>query len=62
MDLDMSIAALSVGMTNAQVAQQMDTSVLKMALDTSSESMEQILDTMAVSIDPNLGQNIDILA
>ena len=58
----MSIAALSVGMHQQQALQDMGTSVLKMAMDASSGSVENLLEEMEGSLDPNLGANIDIMA
>ena len=58
----MSIAALSVGMAQAQTAQSVDTAVLKLSMDTSAEGVTDLLDTIGESLDPNLGQNLDILA
>ena len=58
----MSIAALSVGMHQQQAMQDMGVSVLKMAMEASSESVEDLLGEMTESLDPNLGANVDILA
>ena len=58
----MSIALMSVGMHQQQAMQDMGVSVLKMAMETSSESVEDLLGQMTESLDPNLGANIDILA
>ena len=58
----MSIAAPSVGMHQQQALQDMGTSVLKMAMDASSGSVENLLNEMEGSLDPNLGANVDIMA
>ena len=58
----MSIAAMSVDMHQARAMQDMGVSVLKMAMETSSESVEDLLGQMTESLDPNLGANIDIMA
>ena len=58
----MSIAALSVGMHQQQALQDMGTSVLTMAMDASSGSVENLLNEMEGSLDPNLGANVDIMA
>ncbi|MCI6086278.1 YjfB family protein [Selenomonas sp.] len=58
----MSIALMSVGMHQQQAMQDMGVSVLKMAMETSSESVEDLLGQMTESLDPNLGANIDIMA
>lgn len=60
--MDMSIAALSVGMYQSQAAQDMGVAVLKMAMDTAESGTTELLDEMAESLDPNLGQSIDIMA
>ena len=58
----MSIALMSVGMHQQQAMQDMGVSVLKMTMETSSESVEDLLGQMTESLDPNLGANIDIMA
>lgn len=58
----MSIALMSVGMHQQQAMQDMGVSVLKMAMETSSESVEDLLGQMTESLDPDLGANIDIMA
>ena len=60
--MDMSIAALSVGTHAAQASQDLGTAVLKMAMDTATEGTSELLEGLEASIDPNLGQNIDIMA
>ncbi len=60
MDMDMSIAAMSVGMHQNQTAQDMGVAVLKMAMDDTTEVTADLLDNIAV--DPNLGNNVDIQA
>lgn len=59
--MEMSIAALSVDMHLAQTQQDLGVSVMKMAMETSTEQVEEILEEMG-SLDPNLGNNIDIIA
>lgn len=58
----MSIAALSVGMSQQRVTQDMGVAVLKMAMESSSENVGELLDEMQGSLDPNLGANVDIMA
>ena len=60
--MDMSIAALSVGMHQSQTAQDVGVAVLKMAMDTAGSGTTELLDEMAESLDPTLGQSIDIMA
>jgi uncharacterized protein YdaL len=59
---DMSIAAMSVGMAAQRTTQDMGVAVLKMAMEDGSQGIEQLLDSMQQSLDPNLGNNIDIEA
>lgn len=61
----MSIAALSVDMHQQQDAMQLDTAVMKMAMDTQTEMMDDMLDAMGaadVAAMTGVGQNIDIMA
>ena len=60
--MDMSIAALSVNMHQAQTAQDMGVAVLKMAMDSTTSTTTELLDEVAESLDTNLGQNLDIIA
>ena len=62
MGFDMSIAAMSVGMHQAQAYQQLDVSVLKMAMETAETGTEELLEELSVSLDPSLGSMVDILA
>ena len=57
--MEMSIAALSVDL--AQTQQDLGVSVMKMAMETSTEQVEEILAEIG-SLDPNIGNNIDIIA
>ena len=59
--MDMSIAALAVDMKNAQVQQNFDVSVMKMAMDTNQELVAEELQQLE-SLEPYLGQSLDILA
>ncbi len=61
LDLDMSIASLSVGMAQAQTQQQLGISVLKEAMETGSEAVAELLESVPVSLDPNLGTTVDIM-
>ena len=60
MDLDMSIAAMSVSMHQMQASQDMGVAVLKMAMETAEAGTEDLLAELAV--DPNLGTMMDIQA
>ena len=59
--MDMSIAALSVDMSMVKTQQELGISVLKMAMDADTSAVEEVLDTVA-SLDPALGNNLDITA
>ncbi|MBR2178939.1 MAG: YjfB family protein [Selenomonadaceae bacterium] len=56
--MDMSIAAMSVDMHQAQLWQDIGIKVLDKAIETDSEMIEEALNIG--SLDPNLGNNIDI--
>lgn len=60
--MDMQIAAMSVGIHQAQTAQNLDVAVLKMAMDSSADSSTELLDSLTEGLDPNLGTRIDIQA
>ena len=62
MDMDMSIAALSIGLNQGKVQQQFGVSVLKMQMNTVEQGIETILPQAAGSLDPNLGQHLDVSA
>ena len=56
--MDMSIAALSVSMHQAETWQDLGIAVLKKAMEADTEMAEEVLEIG--SLDPNVGQNIDI--
>ena len=60
--MDMSIAAMSVGMHQVQAGQDMGVAVLKMAMETAEAGPEELLEQMEASLDPNLGALVDIQA
>ncbi len=59
--MDMSIAALSVDMKLAQTQQDFGIAVMKMAMEADTSMMEEALEVVE-SLDPALGNNIDIMA
>ena len=59
--MDMSIAALSVDMSLARTQQELGISVLKLAMETQTAGVEEALEVVE-SLDPALGNNIDITA
>ena len=59
----MDIGALSIVMSQARVQQSAGISVLKMAMNTGKENATTITDMVKnISVDPNVGQNLDIWA
>ena len=61
MDLTMDIAQMSVGMHQMQAQQSLGIAVAKMAMDSGSEALELIEESTA-SLDPSLGNSIDVSA
>ena len=59
--MDMAIAALSVDMSMAKTQQELGISVLKMAMEAESSGVEEALEVVE-SLDPALGQNLDVTA
>ena len=59
--MDMAIAALSVDMNAAKVQQELGISVLKMAMENQTAAVEETLEAIE-SLDPALGNNLDITA
>jgi hypothetical protein len=59
--MDMSIAAMSVDLSLARTQQDIGISVLKMAMAADTSAVEEALEVVE-SLDPALGNNIDILA
>ena len=59
--MDMAIAALSVDMNAAKVQQELGISVLKMAMSTETSAVEEALEVVE-SLDPALGNNLDVTA
>ncbi len=59
--MDMAIAALSVDMNAAKVQQELGISVLKMAMEADTSAVEEALQVVE-SLDPALGNNLDVTA
>ena len=59
--MDMSIAALSVDLNLAKTQQELGVSVLKLAMEAQTSAVEEALQVVE-SLDPALGNNIDITA
>ena len=60
--MDMSIAALSVDMAQARTEQQLGISILKKTMETSGEAVAELLESVPVSLEPDLGAAVDIMA
>ena len=59
----MDIAALSVAMSQVTSTEAASMSVMKMAMNTGVENATQMTDMMKnISLEPNLGQHIDVSA
>lgn len=56
----MDIAALSIGLSQAKLAQDAGTAVMKVALDTATEQSKDLSKLMEQATIPHLGSNIDV--
>ncbi|EFR39996.1 MULTISPECIES: YjfB family protein [Selenomonas] len=61
MDLTMDIAQMSVNMHQQQDMQSLGIAVAKMAMNASDDALELLEETTA-SVDPNLGNVVDVSA
>ena len=59
--MDMRIAALSVDLNLAKTQQDLGVAVLKKAMEAENVGVEEALEAVE-SLDPNLGQNLDVTA
>ena len=59
--MDMAIAAMSVDMNMAKTQQELGISVLKMAMEAETSGVEKALEVVG-SLEPNLGNNLDVTA
>ena len=57
----MDVAQMSVGMHQMQTQQSLGIAVAKLAMDSGKDALELIEETTA-SLDPNLGNSVDIYA
>ena len=57
----MDVAQMSVSMHQAQAQQSLGIAVAKMAMDSGKDALDLIEETTA-SLDPNLGNSVDIYA
>lgn len=56
----MDIAALSIGMNQTKVMEQASIAVMKIAMNTGKENAQTVTDMLEKSVDPNVGQPIDV--
>ncbi|WP_127836700.1 YjfB family protein [Clostridium prolinivorans] len=56
----MDIAALSINLNQAKVAQETSLAVMKLAMDTGKQTANETVKMIEESIDPNLGKIIDV--
>lgn len=56
----MDIAALSISMKQASLAQQVSIAMTKKVMDTAEVNAQALTKMMEQSVNPNLGKNIDI--
>lgn len=56
----MDIAALSINLNQAKVAQETSLAVMKLAMDTGKQTANETVKMIEKSIDPNLGKIIDV--
>ncbi|MBE5963151.1 MAG: putative motility protein [Lachnospiraceae bacterium] len=56
----MDIAALSMASSQMSLSTQVSTAVLAMSLDTVEQSGDNMIKMMEQSVNPSLGQNIDL--
>jgi hypothetical protein len=62
-DEGVDIAALSIVMNQSKVQQEAGMAVMKMAMNGEKETASQITEMMSnMSVDPNLGSNVDFRA
>ncbi len=66
MDMDMSIASLSVGLSQYKTEQKMGASILKMSMKDMSDDVGALLpsaaDTANMAVDPSVGSVLDVKA
>jgi Trp operon repressor len=56
----MDIAALSISMSQAELAQEVGVSIAKLSMDNAAQDFEDLTKMMEQSVNPNIGSNIDI--
>ena len=56
----MDIAALSTALSSVSLSNQVSVSVLKKVMDTQTAQSTQMIQTMEQSLNPHIGQNLDL--
>lgn len=56
----MDIQRVSIEMATSKVTEQASTAMLKKSLDNYKQTGEQLTKMMELSVNPNLGKNIDV--
>ena len=56
----MDIAALSMGLSQMKLANEVSVSVMKIAMNTSKEQVEGLTNIMEQSVNPHIGGTLDI--
>lgn len=56
----MDIAALSIGLSQMKLANEVGASVMKLAMDTATSQSAEMTKMMETSVNPHIGGNIDI--
>lgn len=62
MDIITDIASLSIGMKQDSLAQSLSISLVKKTLDSSNENSQNLIKMMELTVNPNLGSNLDVKA
>ena len=57
---EMDIASLSISMSQASLAQKVGVSVAKLAEENFTQASEDLTKMMEMSVNPNVGQNVDV--
>lgn len=58
----MDIAAVSIGMHQDSVPQAVEIALIKKAMGTDEENSQSLVKMMELSVNPNLGSNLDVTA
>lgn len=56
----MDIPALSISMNQTQLVENVDIALMKKAMDVSTDNNQSLVKMMELSVNPNLGSNLDL--